>query len=80
MKNVFTNEQAWIEAKEITNQRFFNSRPPDPTVYLTGTSCWDEGGKRIDAEEWFYKVCPYIEDEGHTQKESEPSWFPIEEI
>ena len=80
MKNVFTTEQAWIEARAITDQRFFYSRPIDPTVYLSKTTCWDEGGKRIDAEEWFYEVCPHIEDENHTQKESEPSWFPTEEI
>ena len=79
VKNVFTTEQLCTDAVAVTNQRFLDSRPFNATAYLSKTTCWDKGGKRIDAEEWFYEVCPHIEDENHTQKESEPSWFPTEE-
>ncbi len=82
MKNTFTTEQDAIDAQEIDSQMYLaHHRNTDfNQAWEDNTTCWDEVRKREDAEEWFYEVCP-VGVQTHTQKESEPSWFPeVEEI
>ena len=74
MKNVFTTEQEWIEAKQVDFEMYKASKSQEVEEYWEQTKAYDEGGKRYDAEEWYCEVCP----EGiqtHEQKEEQDSWY-----
>ena len=75
MKNVFTTEQKAIDAQEIDYQAMRTARGDLGSEYWSITTKWDRVRKRVDAEEWFYSVCPYGV-QTHTQKEDTNSWYP----
>ena len=78
MKNTFATEQDGLDAQEVDFQCFKDAKNNVSSEYWDITVRWDNVRKREDAEEWFYAVCP-VGVQTHTQKESEASWYPIEE-
>ena len=76
--NVFPTEQDAIDAQEEDFILYKGSQPKTlPTSYWRTTTEWAEVMKRIDAEEWFYLVCPQGV-QTHNQKEFNESWvLPI---
>jgi len=80
MKNTFITEKAGLDAQEVDFQAFKDAKNNVSHEYWDITVKWDNVRKREDAEEWFYTVCP-VGIQTHTQKESEPSWYPeVEEV
>lgn len=73
MKNVFTTELSANNAQDVDFQMHKDVKNNILHEYWDVTNKWSDVLKRLDANEWYYEVCP----EGiqtHTQKEIQDTW------
>ena len=73
MKNVFTTELSANNAQDVDFQMYKDVKNNILHEYWDVTNKWSDVLKRLDADEWYYEVCP----EGvqtHTQKEIQDTW------
>ena len=73
--NIFDTKAEAEVAQQADFESFKASLPPQPEGYWETTTKWANVQKRADADQWFYPVCPYIEEQTHTQSEATESWF-----
>ena len=74
MQNVFTTELSANNAQDVDFQMYKDVKNNILNEYWDVTDKWSDVLKRIDADEWYYEVCP----EGiqtHTQKEIQDTWY-----
>ena len=52
----------------------------DVSPYKEQTTAWGDVRQRVNDLKWFISVCSITDNTGQTIEDSDPSWFPAEDL